>query len=111
MKSLANFFSTYGDLHDAVIKSISIEYKEGTNYPLITVRLDCMSITQDYEWVYLEICFHKCQEYRLIGKHNTDGQVIFNVVADYWEGKIAFSFNPNTMESMPIEEHSIRIST
>jgi hypothetical protein len=105
MKSFADFFSTYGDLHDAVIKSISLDYKEGTNYPLITVRLECMSVAQDYEWVHLEIHFHMCQEYRLIGKHNTDSQVIFNVMADYWENKIAFSFNPNSMESMSIDEH------
>ena len=105
MKSLADFFSTYGDLHDAVIKSISFDYKEGNNYPLITVRLDCMSVAQNYEWVHLEIYFHMSQEYRLIGKHNTNSQVIFNVVTDYWGDKIAFSFNPNSMESMLIDEH------
>lgn len=83
MKSLSDFFSTYGDLHDAVIKSKRIEHKEGTNYPLFTVRLNCMSVAKDYEWVYLEIYFYKCQEYSLVGKRNSDSQVILNVVADY----------------------------
>lgn len=105
MKSLVDFFAAYSDMHDAVIRSISIDYKDGTNYPTITVRVDCMSVTKDYEWVYLEIYFHKCQEYALIGKHNFDSQVIFNVVADYWEDKVVFSFNPNTMEPASIDEH------
>ena len=105
MKSLADFCSAYGDLHDAVIENIDISYGYGPQYPLITVHLACMSLIKNEDWVFLEIQFYGVREFKFLKLPKTDNEVIYGSSVSYWDNRIIFNFDVYDSAPLTIEEH------
>ncbi|MBU6121077.1 hypothetical protein [Hymenobacter siberiensis] len=105
MKNLTDFFTEYGELHDAVLRDVSFCFLPSAIAPTIKVVLDCMSLLQDDAWVYLEMTFQKVHEFRLIATEQMTPTVVESFAAERWGSKLIFDFAPNRVQPEGIAEH------
>ena len=104
MKTLDEFFASYGEMHDAVIRDITISYTLYSKLPTIIINSDCILIADEDNWANLKIQLFEVEEFRIL-ELNSSNKIIFELSISRLGEKLIFNFSPNIVPSESVEEH------